>query len=66
MWETSSTDINTRASPGPTKSWPAAGTDEWQWEVKARPDKKRAVVIGEFGGIFLYYPDFMEQNTWRG
>jgi len=43
--------------PGPTKSWPSADPDEWQWEVKASPEKTRAAVAGEFGGTFLFFPD---------
>ena len=53
-------------APGPTKSWPSAGPDKWQWGVKARPDKTRAVVIGEFGGIFLFYPDHSWNRTLDG
>ena len=49
--------------PGPTKTSPAAGPDEWQWEVKAIPGKKRAAVVGEFGGLFLFYPDHSWNKT---
>lgn len=39
-------------NPGPTKSSPDVKSDEWQWGVKAKPDPNRAVVLGEFGGVF--------------
>ncbi len=42
-------------APGPTKSWPQARSDEWQWEVKAMPDSARAAVAGEYGGTFLFF-----------
>ncbi|MFA5814562.1 MAG: glycoside hydrolase family 2 TIM barrel-domain containing protein [Bacteroidales bacterium] len=47
--------------PGPTKSWPPAGPDEWQWEVKAMPDSTRAALPGEYGGTFLFFPE----NSWN-
>lgn len=52
--------------PGPTKSWPSADQDEWQWEVKAMPDKTRAAVVGEYGGTFLFYPDHSWNNHHDG
>jgi hypothetical protein len=48
-------------APGPTKSWPPADPDEWQWEVKAMPDSTRAALPGEYGGTFLFFPE----NSWN-
>lgn len=53
-------------APGPTKSWPSADPDEWQWEVKAMPDETRAAVAGEYGGTFLFYPDHSWNKTLDG
>jgi hypothetical protein len=52
--------------PGPTKSWPPAGPDEWQWEVKAMPDSTRAALPGEYGGTFLFYPENSWNKTLKG
>lgn len=53
-------------APGLTKSWPPAGPDEWQWEVKAMPDSTRAALPGEYGGTFLFFPDHSWNKTLQG
>ncbi|MBL7112098.1 MAG: beta-galactosidase [Bacteroidales bacterium] len=52
--------------PGPSKSWPKADPDEWQWEVRAMPEIDRALVLGEYGGIFLTFSDHSWHKTSEG
>ncbi len=47
--------------PGPAPQSPHATPTQWQWGVEARPEAKRALVLGEFGGSLC----IVEGRTWN-
>jgi hypothetical protein len=47
--------------PGPGPASPNASPTQWQWGVEARPEAKRALVLGEFGGLLRG----VEGRTWH-